>query len=517
MQLRTGAARLRDRGALPARRGAWPEDAAAARRARRSSTPDRWSPTAQSYSWEIGQRERVDTGEEVDLKAWTQEQIVDEAQRAYLEVWNGRASLGRRVAGRARRVPRAEQLPGAHPRHPARRRDLPLGRAPRRHLAVAAGALERDLPPRPRRRCSPASPRRSAGPRRPRRSTRWSRSARSSTTSSPGTGSSDRPRRPSRRGSSACGGCAAPSPRRTTGAGSARDLERASRRPRPALRVVVDGDGGARREGARRPAATWSRRGAIALAGRRGASRVARRAALPPHGGGDRGAGLRPRCAMASDGPDRRSILVHHKNLDGPPLPRLRPRSRRGASRRRRDYNLLPGYREVPQDHGVASSPVAEWSVELPPTPDYQSHRTYVMPPIDDAGPLPGGRLGAARLRRRRPTSRVAVNLIVSDLVLLTRHRAKRASRSRCARARAAGAAGGRRSDLYRYDYRQRPPAWWPSRDHRRRRRGALRSADGGAGRTTSSSARRGRRGGADPERCGVHRRGRRPGSAPRR
>ncbi len=38
------------------------------------------------YSWEVNQRERVETGEEVDLKAWTKDQIYAEAQRAYLEV-----------------------------------------------------------------------------------------------------------------------------------------------------------------------------------------------------------------------------------------------------------------------------------------------------------------------------------------------------------------------------------------------------------------------------------------------
>ncbi|MCK6680866.1 MAG: MG2 domain-containing protein [Thermoanaerobaculia bacterium] len=46
-----------------------------------------------AYSWEIGKRERVDTKGEVDLKAWTRDQIYVEAQKAYLEVWKGRESL----------------------------------------------------------------------------------------------------------------------------------------------------------------------------------------------------------------------------------------------------------------------------------------------------------------------------------------------------------------------------------------------------------------------------------------
>jgi hypothetical protein len=48
----------------------------------------------QSYSWEIGKRERVEAKGEVDLKAWTRDQLYAEAQRAYLDVWRQRADLG---------------------------------------------------------------------------------------------------------------------------------------------------------------------------------------------------------------------------------------------------------------------------------------------------------------------------------------------------------------------------------------------------------------------------------------
>jgi uncharacterized protein YfaS (alpha-2-macroglobulin family) len=47
-----------------------------------------------AYSWEIGQRERVDTRGEVDLKAWTADQLWLEANRAYEEVWQQREALG---------------------------------------------------------------------------------------------------------------------------------------------------------------------------------------------------------------------------------------------------------------------------------------------------------------------------------------------------------------------------------------------------------------------------------------
>ncbi|MCP3161646.1 alpha-2-macroglobulin family protein [Myxococcus qinghaiensis] len=49
---------------------------------------------AQVYSWEVRKRELVASSGPVDLKAWTYEQIITEAQRAYEEVWKQRQSLG---------------------------------------------------------------------------------------------------------------------------------------------------------------------------------------------------------------------------------------------------------------------------------------------------------------------------------------------------------------------------------------------------------------------------------------
>lgn len=48
---------------------------------------------AQRYGWEIRQREKVESKAEVDLKAWTMEEIYSAAVRAYLEVWERRATL----------------------------------------------------------------------------------------------------------------------------------------------------------------------------------------------------------------------------------------------------------------------------------------------------------------------------------------------------------------------------------------------------------------------------------------
>ncbi|MBL8951390.1 MAG: hypothetical protein JNK82_11465, partial [Myxococcaceae bacterium] len=52
-----------------------------------------------AYSWEIRQRERVDAKGDVDLKAWTADQIWAEAQKAYEEVWKQREELGAKPLG----------------------------------------------------------------------------------------------------------------------------------------------------------------------------------------------------------------------------------------------------------------------------------------------------------------------------------------------------------------------------------------------------------------------------------
>ncbi len=49
---------------------------------------------ANSYSWEIRQREQISSKGKVDLKAWTWDQIHTEAQRAYDAVWVHRGQLG---------------------------------------------------------------------------------------------------------------------------------------------------------------------------------------------------------------------------------------------------------------------------------------------------------------------------------------------------------------------------------------------------------------------------------------
>ena len=47
-----------------------------------------------AYGWEIAERERVVSGEKLDLKLWTRDQIAAEADRAFARVWALRDSLG---------------------------------------------------------------------------------------------------------------------------------------------------------------------------------------------------------------------------------------------------------------------------------------------------------------------------------------------------------------------------------------------------------------------------------------
>ncbi len=53
----------------------------------------------QSYSWEIGQREKVETSGPIDLKAWTRGQILAEAEKAYRRAWDRRVELGKLPVG----------------------------------------------------------------------------------------------------------------------------------------------------------------------------------------------------------------------------------------------------------------------------------------------------------------------------------------------------------------------------------------------------------------------------------
>lgn len=124
--------------------------------------------------------------------------------------------------------------------------------------------------------------------------------------------------------------------------------------------------------------------------------------------------------AMTLDAPQQRSVLVTHKNL-----PVLYFRAYAWDLLQHitssREYQLLWGDQQVRSILG-SGKPVAQWKVELPKTPDYQTHKTYVTPPLSQNGayvivasPEPG--FGEANNRV------LGVNLILSDLVMISRER----------------------------------------------------------------------------------------------
>jgi len=121
--------------------------------------------------------------------------------------------------------------------------------------------------------------------------------------------------------------------------------------------------------------------------------------------------------AMKADGEDRRSIQITSKNLDHVYL-RAYPYDLVHAITSAEDHELLPGHREVPEIM-AKTQPVAEWTVELPPTPDYRSHLSYNVPPISE----PGAYVIVASSREdfaENHNHMQALNFLLTDLVLVS-------------------------------------------------------------------------------------------------
>lgn len=122
--------------------------------------------------------------------------------------------------------------------------------------------------------------------------------------------------------------------------------------------------------------------------------------------------------AMAVDGAGERSIRVTHRNLETLHFRAYLVDFDRVVTSSE-DANLLPGYREVPE-YLERRSPVAEWRVDLPETRDFRSHATDVVPPLDD----PGAYLVVASVRAdfaEGGNKMAAANVLISDLVLVQR------------------------------------------------------------------------------------------------
>jgi alpha-2-macroglobulin len=155
--------------------------------------------------------------------------------------------------------------------------------------------------------------------------------------------------------------------------------------------------------------------------------------------------------AMAADSPRRRSIEVTHRNLA-----KLYFRAYaldifktiEGA----RDYNLLPESEEMRKMvHGRAADQA--WSVDLPQTSDYRSHRTFVTPPLEK----PGLYAIAASTKPdfTEPGDRgLSFDMVVGDLVLVTRPQ-KGGYEVACLFGSTGAAAAGTEVALYRYNWQK--------------------------------------------------------------
>ncbi len=122
---------------------------------------------------------------------------------------------------------------------------------------------------------------------------------------------------------------------------------------------------------------------------------------------------------MAADAPGRRSVRFTHRNLAAVHL-RAYPVDLAGLIRTSKDYNLFPQWDEA-KDILEKGRPAASWKLDLPATPDFRDHRTYVELP---SGLAPGLYLVAASARGdfARNANRIrALNVIVGDLVMLRR------------------------------------------------------------------------------------------------
>jgi uncharacterized protein YfaS (alpha-2-macroglobulin family) len=371
----------------------------------------------QIYSWEIRGRERVASDDEVDLKRWTLEQIVAEANRAFGRVWAERAQWGESSIGELARYidqndypPRirgtlrdavsylwVELLadsslwrPGQSNQlyqldvaaliagDPAHSRALELAE-PRVHPLAKVGAVLDDLEA-------------------------WH-------------GSEARPE--------AALEARLERLRRLHAAFSSAHDQRAVRDHLQGLQAKFD-----------RSYEWWSM-GQAELAGmlqgedEAGSLVAARREALagaerhPNSVGGQRCRHLVAAIeapafnveAMALDAVQRRSIRVTHRNLEALHF-RAYAFDLEQAVRGAKDYNLLPGYREVPEWID-GRQPVAAWTAELPATPDFRDHASYSTPPMT----IPGAYLVVVSARRdfdREANQMSAFNLVVGDLVLLS-------------------------------------------------------------------------------------------------
>lgn len=122
---------------------------------------------------------------------------------------------------------------------------------------------------------------------------------------------------------------------------------------------------------------------------------------------------------MQSDGPGRRSILVSHRNIAkiGFRAFALDLPGRIAAARNQ--YAIFPNGDELRKIVDT-QAPAAEWSAALPATPDFRLHATFVTPPMKEPGFYVVAASGSPAFGAAG-SPLVAANFILTDLVLVTR------------------------------------------------------------------------------------------------
>jgi uncharacterized protein YfaS (alpha-2-macroglobulin family) len=404
-----------------------------------------------AYSWEVGQRERVDTKGEVDLKAWTREQILAEALKAALEVWSMREGLGNEPVSAAELVLEPNDYPkeirgtlrdavsyllvdlladtaGWTPEQSNEVWRLDLA-------ALLAGDGAANAP------ADLASP--DVHPLAKIAAVLADLEAWHAVAGRKGAQLEARLERGRRLAASFS---------------EERDLER--------IRKDLEG---------RLPAfrsVPWWAMGKAEVAGfhQRGsrpnrrveARREAEegRAAYPSSPGGSRCLALVKSIeapeyrlqAMSVDAPGKRSIEVSHRNLGTLHFRAVKvdvEKKIAGA----KDWSALPTSDDMRKL--VKSPPAAEWVSPLPPTPDYETHRTFVTPPLQE----PGFYVVLASARKDFGGSDnvvVGTNLFLSDLVLVVRPEAGTgAVTARVLSGETGRPVAGAEVALWRFDWRQ--------------------------------------------------------------
>jgi hypothetical protein len=400
----------------------------------------------QSYSWEINQREQVDTKGVVDLKAWTRDQIVAEAVRAYDQVWQKRAELGAKKIGAM-----SEYLSGNN--YPERIRGTLRDAVS--YLSVellADSSLWKPEQSNEQYRIDFAS-------------LLQGQAARASTKL----------------------GDPAVHPLLQVGA-ILDDLEAwhaAEHQPEAALearleriRRLRDAFTGADEQKLLREhlakllshdrSLEWWSMGQALLAEMWRGEDLVRAHDLAKEGvtahpgslGGQFCLSVQKQIeaadysieGMATDGAGQRSIAITHRNL-GEVYFRAWELDLPQRLESARDYDLLFGYSELGK-LVKSTRPSASWTVKLPATPDYRSHKTYVTPPMNK----PGWYAVAASARSDFEVDHnrvMALNFIVSDLVMVTRSTDAGGVEVRVVMGKSGKPIGDAQVELWRYDWQK--------------------------------------------------------------